>query len=264
MLSGEEIQTLRLIDGAHPNNYRATSYDLRAGKIIAPGGKIVDSYNVPPQGIVEIISQESLTLPDHVSGFATVKTGLSTNGLLALNIGIIDPLYRGKLSSFLVNFSKVDFLIENGDVFLRTHFARCETSGFAKESGDPEGKYESDKKKKMVGRFGTTFLNVDKIVNEIIKEYALKALLFVGVLALIVTFANYLANMSVVSLLRSWVDPKTSIQREIEVSVGSDLKNARAETRRLRAEIAQLQSQLNATSRDSRANEANLPGRTAR
>jgi deoxycytidine triphosphate deaminase len=157
MLSGEEIAELGLVENTLTSSFRATSYDLRAGTIIKPGGEEVTEYLIPPQGIVEIVSSESIKLPSSVSGFATVKTGLSTNGLLALNIGIIDPLYEGKISSFLVNFSKVSFLISKDDIFLRSYFFKTKESEFASKLAPPDSAYIKEKKNKIAGRFGDTF-----------------------------------------------------------------------------------------------------------
>ena len=62
---------------------------------------------MPPQGIVQVVSSERVKVPSTITGLATVKTSLCNEGLLALNIGIIDPGYEGAISSFLLNFSSV-------------------------------------------------------------------------------------------------------------------------------------------------------------
>ena len=72
--------------------------------------------------MVEVISIETIKVPQNVAGYASVKTGLSRQGLLALNTGILDPGYEGPLSATVVNFGKSDSLLNHGDTFLRLTF----------------------------------------------------------------------------------------------------------------------------------------------
>lgn len=243
MLTGKEIEARGIIQGAWTKLYRATSYDLRAGKIIKPDGEEAESYTVPPQGLVEIISKERVILPANISGFATVKTGLSTNGMLALNIGIIDPEYEGPISSFLLNFSKVPFRLAIGDVFLRTHYVALDDKLQVAESKNADDtEYINEKKQKIAGRFGSTFLNVDEIADTLVKGYTFKALTFVAGVAFIVTLASFLANYSMVSFMRSWVEPRTSIEQQISNKLKADLETRDAEIEELRADIRELKA----------------------
>jgi dUTPase len=248
MLTGERISALGLLTNTDDENFRGASYDVRAAQIIKPGGKVVSKVLIPPQGIVEVVSKEVINLPNNICGFAAVKTDLSTQGLLALNIGIIDPLYNGPVASFLLNFSKVDIFLEEDDVFLRTYFVELPegTERAARVAIAPE-KYLKDKKKRSA-RFGTTFLNIDKIVSEIATGYAWRALVFVGVLALIVTFSSYLASSASVNTLRGWIDPTASIREGVKQS-DADAKAMRAEVVRLRGDVAKLRECLEKTRR---------------
>ena len=119
MLSGDQIRERKLINNAVESGFRAASYDLHIEKLIKPDGAVTDSYSVPPQGIVEVVSRERLNIPDNVVGLAMVKTSLCNYGLLALNIGIIDPGWNGPISSFLINFGRNNRLLTKGEVFLR-------------------------------------------------------------------------------------------------------------------------------------------------
>jgi len=242
MLTSSQIKNLGLIVGSSNDGYRATSYDLHAGKIIKPGGTEVSEYLIPPQGIVEIVSKERIKLPANVCGFATVKTGLSTNGLLALNIGIIDPCYDGPLSSFFVNFSKVDFLISEDEIFLRTHYVTfksdnddCSTISVSTDA------YIREKKNKIAGRFGTTFLNVDDIVSVIIRGYALKALAYVGAVALVITFCSFLANVGVLTLMRSSILSKTSPDEDVKRQLKNQTEKSESEIRSLDEKIHKME-----------------------
>jgi deoxycytidine triphosphate deaminase len=244
MLTGDQIAALGIIRNADDSNFRASSYDLRAGKIIAPGGKVLNQHLVPPQGIVEIVSKETVKMPRHVCGFAAVKTSLSTKGLLALNIGLIDPLYEGPIASFLLNFSKTDIFIEEGDVFLRTHYVEIEDpKQRAKDNIQSEEDYVRERKKGIAAQFGDTFLNIDAIVRGHVVKYGLGALAFVGGVALIITFSSYLATTASVHTLRGWIDPSASMKADLERTNGQ-MAAARAETAQLRLEVAQLRKCL--------------------
>jgi dCTP deaminase-like protein len=156
LLTGEQIKRARLIQNEHDLSYRAMSYDVRIGGIVTPGGKVEESYEVPPQGIVEVFSEERICLPPEIAGIALVKTSLCNEGLLALNIGIIDPGWQGKVSSFLTNFSKIGYLLAKGDVFLRlTFYQLSESSGKLVHSINyPDDKYIAEKTQCGVAIFG--------------------------------------------------------------------------------------------------------------
>jgi deoxycytidine triphosphate deaminase len=233
MLRDEQIRAENLIRLASDENYRLTSYDLGIGKIIKPGGDIVDEYKIPPQGIVEVIAEERLALPKNISGLAIVKTGLSNKGLLALNIGIIDPGYNGPISSFLVNFSKDPILITKGEIFIRTQFFY---NGSEDKSLGEEVKIESymkEKRARVVSHFSETFLNVDEVLDKAARKYALSALAFVAGVAVIITFAAFLTNFG---FFRIAVDTD---QRRAEYVVN----DARA-IEELRAEVRALQQKV--------------------
>tara|TARA_B100000408_G_scaffold92366_1_gene70988 strand:- start:956 stop:1429 length:474 start_codon:yes stop_codon:yes gene_type:complete len=154
--------------------------------------------------------------------------------MLALNIGIIDPGYQGPMSSFLVNFSKNNFLIEAGDVFLRCQFfnlSQVEDSSL----GDPISyrTYLQEKKQKVAGRFGDTFLNVEDIVSSAAKGLVFRGLGFVATVALIITFMSFLLNLG---FFRVAVD--TDSRRDEYISRYED------EIRELEAKVSQLEDRL--------------------
>src|ERR1700722_15541246 len=103
MLNRDEIKKLGLITDSDEQSFRAASYDLRIGTILAvrDGAPIhvTSCYVLPPQGMVEVISWETIKVPPDIAGYASVKTSLSRDGLLALNTGILDPGYEGPLSA---------------------------------------------------------------------------------------------------------------------------------------------------------------------
>src|SRR6267143_781828 len=106
MLSGIDICDPNVVTNRADSSFRAASYDVRVGKFIAPRGATVESYALPAQGIIDVISCERVCIPHDLAGFAMVKTSLCNEGILALNIGVLDPGWDGPISSFLVNFGK--------------------------------------------------------------------------------------------------------------------------------------------------------------
>ena len=78
MLTGDDIRSAGLIADASPGGYRASSYDVRIGKIITNDGTLHEYYKIPAQGIVQVVSRETMKLPSTISGIATVKRVCAT------------------------------------------------------------------------------------------------------------------------------------------------------------------------------------------
>ncbi|HEY1580485.1 MAG TPA: hypothetical protein VGF82_25770 [Terracidiphilus sp.] len=164
LLSGEEIKSLALIENsADENLYRASTYDLSIGEIIPAGPASGGSeYNLPPGGTVRVVSKESLKLPNNITGHALLKNELCRKGVLALNIGVIDPGFQGPISSTLINFGRGDFAVKQGDPFLRISFHRCPPSSKADKSAKYDRKdYISRVKDEVAAYMTPTFLNVE-------------------------------------------------------------------------------------------------------
>jgi deoxycytidine triphosphate deaminase len=128
LLTKEQIRSQITIDDAAESSYRSISYDVRVGKVVGYKKgevKTQKDWVLRPQGIVEVISKEKITLPANVVGIAMVRTRLCNEGILPLNIGIVDPKYSGHVSATLLNFSKVDYPLAAGEVFLRLTFHEC-------------------------------------------------------------------------------------------------------------------------------------------
>src|ERR1044071_117888 len=151
VLSGDEIEKAGIIKGAFTDGFRGADYDLHIQEIIRPDGKVCESYTLPPQGIVEVVSRERICLPPDIVGYALVKTGLCNEAILALSIGIVDPGYEGKLSSALINFGRHDKLLASGEVFLRLTFHRIQVPNkIPKPNVQDDVTYLLDKRKKVV------------------------------------------------------------------------------------------------------------------
>lgn len=189
LLNGDEIKKRGIIENASTDGYRSSTYDLRVGRIISVYGAEASSFILKPQGTVLVISKERIKLPSNVAGYATVKTRLCQDGVLATNIGIIDPGYAGLVSSYLINFGKGDFSLNVDQPFLRLAFHE-----FPAWDGGPAAtsladlNYVNERKKEVVAFMSDTFLdlpaNIKKITDEVLAEWKKKLLVWVPVVGL--------------------------------------------------------------------------------
>jgi deoxycytidine triphosphate deaminase len=131
LLNSEQMKAMTLIGGADDKAYRETSYYLQIGEILpAPreGASATDievsqnGFYLLPQGLVKVVSKEIIKLPRGVTGYALVRNSLSNAGVMAINIGMIDPGYDGPISSTLINFGKNPVLLTPKMSFLRLTF----------------------------------------------------------------------------------------------------------------------------------------------
>jgi deoxycytidine triphosphate deaminase len=220
MLTRTEIERLGLIENADPNCFREASYDVRIDQVIQPDGGSSEIYAMPPQGIAEVISQERIAVPRYIGGFAMVKTSLCNEGILPLNIGIIDPGYSGRVSSFLVNFGRADRILKKDDVFLRLVFHRLDGDiTEPKISNIEDSKYIRDKKAHFKERFGTEFLDVAAITERFAKntfnEYKNKALGYVAASGFLLAILTFCLNFGNLLLVQRFLQPTDAIKAEL-------------------------------------------------
>jgi hypothetical protein len=157
----------------------------------------------PAQGIAEVVSQERVCVPHDISGFALVKTSLFNEGLLALNIGIIDPGWNGKISSFLTNFGKNDRLLTKGDVFLRLTFHPLnETSFLVQPVAKNDADYILEKRRSMTLRFAPSFLNISAHTDEAFRKHLNRILGYVSFAALVIAVIVFFLNAGNVGFQR--------------------------------------------------------------
>lgn len=164
LLSGEEIESLKLVeDSSDGNLYRASTYDLSIGEIIPAGYASGGSeYRLPSGGTVRVVSKELLKLPNEITGHALLKNELCRRGVLAINIGVIDPGFEGPLSSILINFGREDFVVKQGAPFLRISFHRCPYSPKAAKSAKyTREQYISHVRDEVAAYMAPTFLNIE-------------------------------------------------------------------------------------------------------
>ena len=152
---------------------------LTIGMIVDHNGKERSSLVLEPQGIAHLISDEPLCLPDNVCALAHVLTRKCNDGLLTLNIGVIDPGWNGKISTSILNFSSSNRLLSKGDKFLRVTFHNievqtCELPEIKKSKLEDDAEYISDVKSRAVSSFGQYFLNIRLLVNKLTEKETIR------------------------------------------------------------------------------------------
>jgi len=198
ILNYEQVKEKGIFTEAVEGNYNNAVYDIRVGKIITMKGGEVGSYKIPPQGMVVVVSTEQLTMPTNVVGYAHVRTSLSSKGIMAINIGILDPGYTGYLSSTLLNFGKEGFLIQKGDSFLRTTFHLLQSVEVEKphksKSLTPEH-YMDKKRGEALKHMDEKFMSFDKEVSKAIGNAVKTFVGYASVISATIALFTYSYNI---------------------------------------------------------------------
>ena len=201
LLNGDEIKRRGLVLDADPHMFKAASYNPRIGKILTSDGEIRDHYALPPLGTAEVISMEVFKLTKDVAGYATVKTSLCNDGVLAINIGLLDPLWTGPVSSTLINFGKNSYYLKSGNEFLRITFhqydAQEEVPPPSAQLFSPE-QYQYDRQRKVLEHLSDTFMNLDNMIKKMWQDIWTKfwhqSLIWVPLLAFVLTVSMVLVT----------------------------------------------------------------------
>lgn len=119
------IDDIELIKDATAINIQGCSYDLRIGTIFRDGQvinadhhKAMDQHIIEPGEVVSIFTLEELQLPDDIAATAYPMNKQSSEGLLVLNPGHVDPGFKGPLTVRALNLRKVPMAISReADIF---------------------------------------------------------------------------------------------------------------------------------------------------
>ena len=205
MLNGSEISAMQLICSEFdPASLREAGYDLRIKTLMSKNSEEKveqreDRINLAPQGIAVAISKETLRLPMHICAYASVKTSLSREGILAINTGVVDPGWEGPLSSLLLNFGTDVYGLRAGDPFIRLTFHRLPMVGHAPPVPLTRVEYENQIKDKFVKHLAASFMDLEvaaeKGSEQMAKDLRVALLKYLPAaavfLALITLFLNY-------------------------------------------------------------------------
>lgn len=251
LLSGEEIKTLGIVQGSTNGDlYRASTYDLSVGEIIPsgywPGGT---EYRLPAGGTVRVVSKESLQMPKDITGHALLKNELCRKGVLAINIGVIDPGFEGPLSSILINFGRSDFVVKQGAAFLRISFHRCPVSPKSDNASKytREG-YISNVRDEVAAYMAPTFLNMEvtaeKAAGQVMESFKngliIWAALFAVLLAALAIFAplgaSYVDKYVIGRDHQHETEMEDAVRKKVEERYESRLKELSEEVEKLKTQ----------------------------
>lgn len=106
----ERIAENKLIPGGDPDRATHCSYEFTAASILRGGSpkaeQVTESVVIEPAQLVWIRAREEISIPPNMVGLWIQTQKLARDGLLLLNISLIEPGYKGPLSAVLVNFGK--------------------------------------------------------------------------------------------------------------------------------------------------------------
>jgi len=132
-----EIKAGRLITGADENNIQACSYDMRIGSIFRRGVPIKtlpvqeEDIQVQPGEVVSLFTLEEVNLPADISATAFAINEMSSQGLLVLNPGHVDPGFSGPLTVRAINIRKNTKTINLGTKIFTVIFERLPVAAAA-------------------------------------------------------------------------------------------------------------------------------------
>lgn len=170
MIVGKEILDRGLIQGGSAANLKHSSYDLTVGEIVPIGKAAVKArqkespktYYLESREMVWILSKEEFRMPKNVTSLATLRTTFTKNGILALNVGIVDPFFEGPISTALINFSDRPRRIDVGEKFFRVvFFEHNDVTEFHKDHESKERvSYTKELENVSYSDFSKSFLNI--------------------------------------------------------------------------------------------------------
>lgn len=174
LIVGETILTCKLLKNASADNLKHSTYDLTIGNIIPTGDgpnrpepKIGEIYFLQPRQTALVLSKEEFQLPATITGIATLRTTLTKSGLLALNVGVIDPFYNGPVSTTLINFSDQPVPIKIGMPFFRVLFLQHKDTNKNRSPNEDQQRdqYLDDLRTSAHRDFPKNFLNIPELDN---------------------------------------------------------------------------------------------------
>lgn len=257
--------------------YWTVGKTLCIGKIINSKGEEVESLVLEPQGIAHLVSSEKITLPQDICGFAHVLTRKCNQGLLTLNIGVIDPGWNNYISTSILNFSAERRLLTVGEPFIRATFHKIaftedgepgEYLGKKSDNTRPET-YVSGVRTRAVADFGKHFLNIRQLVGKASKKENSRSrdalLKYLPIAAFSLAFFALLVTIGIATAARISTAPSSQVNGEIEL-LSKQIRQLTEEIEELKANPSQshLARPVSATIRDAKADLSGDAGKEIR
>lgn len=251
------VQQSNLIANFNEDCLRNSSYRLRVGKLIKPGGtnvldfeekveskgwvgkfwkkiaesipsdkskrgfKIVnDRYELKPNELVIFQTREKIRMPLDLSASYAALDSVAKQGVLLINASMVEPGYEGYLSGVLLNFSSRSFFISPNMEIVKISFSEV-TGGVQDKLHERIDDYTEQLQVKAQN-YTQTFLDIDRIEKDVISKTARqvrKSFVFGGwILLLVLAFCTIEPVLYKYLWHDSWV-PLNSTQIELERSL---------------------------------------------
>jgi deoxycytidine triphosphate deaminase len=226
---GDDILKQELLKDADRKHIKNSSYYLTIGAII-PAGEEAKKYDpgkpnpmlvIGPRQVAWVVSKEVFNIKSHdITALVTLRSTFTKKGLLALDVGMVDPEFEGPIGSIVINFSKNNVQLRAGEEFFRVVFIKH--SDVPAEFRTPRDKttaldYIMKRHGEIVQDFPATFLDTDVLSDQmaaklaqnlsstildqmllhVIKNYWGKLLGVILLLGALITGIVYLINASV-------------------------------------------------------------------
>lgn len=257
LIVGKEILSQDLLRDADESHIKNSSYYLTIGAIIPAGEEAKKfDFNKPTEMLVMktrqiawVVSKEIFNIKSHeITALVTLRSTFTKQGLLALDVGMVDAGFEGPIGSIVINFSKNNVRLAKGDEFFRVAFmkhAEVPAQFRLKRDQVTLDKYIKDRHNDIIVSFPETFLDTDVLSDEmatkisdkvknnildqallqIVKDHWLKLILLLGITIIIAALAAYfvyskfgptLSQDDVQAIARTWVEknfPKSLPQK---------------------------------------------------
>jgi deoxycytidine triphosphate deaminase len=257
-LTGASILARQLIKNANSAGYRNCSYDLTVGTLVTPDGQLVEEYALPPQGLAKVVSAETVSCPLDLLGYVLVKTSLCNEGILPLNIGIVDPGFEGPLQSCLINFGKQKIRLRRGDVFSRITFHELEAASGTQRlppltTADVVTRAQAEVDLYLPDTFMNIGATAQVAADKAFGKYRTTMFAWLPILAIVLTLLTFALNFGNMWLLQSYLKPQDQARTEF-LREEMESRLAKLETNR-----AQLSEQIQTLTKELHNAGANAP-----
>ncbi|WP_170436965.1 hypothetical protein [Ruegeria arenilitoris] len=188
LITGKRIIDEKLLTDAVEKSIRSGSYYLRIHCIIPAGddakdydpGNPLTSYTLKPGGLAYVVSEEAFSITDYkVTALVTLRSGFTKQGMLALDVGLVDANYSGPIGTIVINFSKNDIHLRKDMEFFRVVFfehAEIEEAYRYPVIANDHQKYIGERLGQLINGFPETFLRTGE-TEEKVKEAVTKRVL---------------------------------------------------------------------------------------
>lgn len=182
LITGNEILTREFLKNADAASVKNACYYLQIETIIPAGksevkfdfDKPLKSLILEPRDIAWIVSKEEFNLSEYTTtALVTLRSSFTKQGLLALDVGLVDPGYKGPIGSIVINFSSKRVTLAAGDKFFRVIFLEHKEIPNNQRTVPPtttSREYIRARHDTIVSDFSSTFLGETRIADKILDE----------------------------------------------------------------------------------------------